>query len=286
MRQLTIQRTKCFTGCLGTAKVYLEDQRQFETTIAGVPCRKIGVLKNGETGSFEVPNEAVKVFVIADLMSKEFANDFYQLEAGEEPVFLTGAFRYAPQKGNAFRFDNNSNAEALENRQKGGKKFLWILVIAALIGAVLGFIKGSGILTAEQDKLFTHEAFSITLTNGFRESEYEGFEACYDSANVAVMFLKEGFADYEGLEELSTEEYGELMIEYYEMEDTLETGDGIVFLSYKDSVDGVEYLYQAYIFKTSEAFWTVTFATDTADAQEYAEKIETWANSVSFNDAM
>ena len=283
MRQLTIQRTKCFTGCLGTAKVYLEDSRQFETTIAGVPCRKIGVLKNGEIGKFEVPTEAVKVFVISDLMSKEFANDFYQLEAGEEPVYLTGAFRYAPQKGNAFRFDNNTNTEALENRQKGGKKFLWILVVAALVGAVIGFISGSGILTGEKDKVFTKEEFSITLTNGFRESEYEGFEVCYDSLDVAVMVLKEGFADYEGLEELSAEEYGALMIEHYEMEDTLETRDAYVFLSYEDSVDGTNYLYKAYIFKGHEAFWTVTFATDTADAQEYAEKIEAWANSVSFS---
>ena len=76
MRTLTITRNKTFVGCAGKLKVYIEDYQAPEMTILDTPCRQIGILKNGETQSFEITEEAVKVFVIADKISKGYCNEF------------------------------------------------------------------------------------------------------------------------------------------------------------------------------------------------------------------
>ncbi len=285
MRKLTFHRMKSFVGSVGKVKLYVEDPYEPDLTIAGVPCRLLGKVKNGASAEFEVPDTRCKIFAIADKLSKEYCSDLYQLEAGTEPVTVSGSFTAQLTRGNVFRFSNNTGPEALEHHAKTEKKGhnLFILYVVAFIAVALivKFLSEDVFTGANKDKVFTHGELSITLTNGFRETEYEGFEVCYDSLNVAVMVLKEGFADYEGLEELSVEEYGELMIEYHELEDTLKLREDGAFLSYTDSAEGVEYFYQAYIFKSDEAFWTVTFATDSTNAQKYSEKIEAWASTVS-----
>ena len=66
MRMLTIKRTKSFIACLAKMKVYIEDSSSTEIVINDVPCRKLGVLKNGEEKQFEIDEKEAKVFVIAD----------------------------------------------------------------------------------------------------------------------------------------------------------------------------------------------------------------------------
>ena len=90
MRHLTIKRNKSFVGCFGVFKVYIEDAVFGDTTIDGVSCRKLGDLNNGEEKTFEIGEGAVKVYVIADQMSKNFCNEYYQLPEGQEDVSLPG----------------------------------------------------------------------------------------------------------------------------------------------------------------------------------------------------
>jgi len=82
MRNLTITRTKSFVGCLGTMKVYIEDVMGGELNINGFPCRKLGKLKNGATVTFEIPDTATRIYVIADRLSISFCNEFYPIPAG------------------------------------------------------------------------------------------------------------------------------------------------------------------------------------------------------------
>ena len=63
-------------------KVYIEDAQSNELIISGVPCRKLGDLKNGEEKTFEIGEDAAKVFVIADTLSKDYCTEFYQLSEG------------------------------------------------------------------------------------------------------------------------------------------------------------------------------------------------------------
>ena len=147
MRKLTIKRTKTFVACLAKMKIYLEDHSSSEITINGIPCRKIGELKNGEEQTFEIGEEAAKVFVIADSLSKDYCNDCYELSEGTEDVALTGKNCFNPANGNAFRFDNNDSEFAKANRKQGSKKGLIVTIVAIVIGAIIGFIIGFGMLS-------------------------------------------------------------------------------------------------------------------------------------------
>lgn len=117
MRNLTMERVKSFVGSLAKMKVYIEDPFSNELVINNVPCRKLGELKNGETQTFEIGEEAAKVFVIADKISRNFCNDYYEIPAGQENVFLSGKNKFNLATGNAFRFDNNENTHTLGNRR-------------------------------------------------------------------------------------------------------------------------------------------------------------------------
>ncbi len=142
MRNLTIKRNKAFAGCAVKAKVYIEDATSTEITISGVPCRKLGDLKNGEEKTFEIGEEAAKVFVIFGKSSKDWCNDFYPLPEGTEDVYLTGQNKLNPANGNAFLFDNNDSPEVAEARQQGKKKGSALLIVAVAVGVVLGAVLG------------------------------------------------------------------------------------------------------------------------------------------------
>ena len=139
MRQLTIKREKSFVGCLMKMKVYVEDATDPELEINGVPCRKLGDIKNGEEKSFEIGNNAMKVFVIADKLSKGYCNEFVNIPEGEEDVSLSGRPRFNLFNGNAFRFDGVTDEEVLKNREEGTKKGAPIIIFSVIIGFVIGF---------------------------------------------------------------------------------------------------------------------------------------------------
>ena len=142
MRKLTIKRTKTFVACLMKMKVYIEDHSAGEIVINDVPCRKLGDIKNGEEKTFEISESAAKVFVIADKLSKDYCNDFYQLPEGSEDIVLTGKNRFNLANGNAFRFDNNDNAAVAANRKRGSRIGMIVMIVAIVIGAIVGFLIG------------------------------------------------------------------------------------------------------------------------------------------------
>ena len=140
MRTLTITRNKTAVGCAGRIRIYVEDYTAPEITILDTPCRPLGILKNGETQSFEIPEEAVKIFAIADKASKNYCNEFYPIPAGIDPVTLSGQCRYNPMGGNAFRFDGVTDEETLQNRKENKAKGGPIMAVCIAIGFVVGFV--------------------------------------------------------------------------------------------------------------------------------------------------
>lgn len=140
MRNVIIKRNKSFVGCLAKLKVYIEDYTYGETKIGGVPCRKLGTLKNGEEKAFLIPDNAAKIFVIADSLSKNFCNEFYNLPEGQYDIYLSGQCRYNPASGNAFRFDGVTDESVIKNRKKGTKIGIVVLILAIIVGFIIGFI--------------------------------------------------------------------------------------------------------------------------------------------------
>lgn len=288
MRNLTIKRTKSFVACLAKMKIYVEDSMASELVINNVPCRKLGELKNGEEKTFVIGDNSAKIFVIADTLSRNYCNEYYQLPDGQDDIFLSGKNNFNPASGNAFRFDNNNNADVIANRKSGSRKGLIILIASVVIGVILGFAIGSGIFSQATPKqeTFTSGGITITLTDEFKETEAANFTTVFDSRHVAVLALKESFSLAEGLDKLTIDEYASLTITANDLKfaDAQRDGELTYFVYENINPDTkVNYRYYSYVYKASDAFWLVQFATAVNEADEYAPKIAEWAKSVKFN---
>ncbi len=296
MRNLTIKRTKSFVGCLAKMKIYIEDHEAGELTVNGVPCRKLGELKSGEEKTFEISQQEAKVFAIADKLSKEYCNEFYQLPEGVQDIYLSGKNKFNPASGNAFRFDNNNSEEVLANRKRSSRKGLLVLIIAMIVGFAIGYLVTAPVTGCSfcsvfrsdnsfEAKTFSSGGMSITLTEEFRETEYENFTVAYESKGVAVFALKEPFSLYDGLENYTTRQYMDVVIEANALDPTeIKTAEGVDCFEYSaaNMDTGEVYTYFAYVYKSNDAFWLIQFAVRGNNGNLYAQDIARWAQSVEF----
>ena len=291
MRNLTVRRAKSFVACLAKMRVYIEDREAGKTMINNVPCRKLGTLKNGEEKTFQIGEQAAKVFVIADRLSKGFCNEFYQLSEGQDDIILLGRNKYSLVTGNAFRFDNNDSEEVLANRKRSKRKGVGVLIVAAILGFIIGIVSNSGLFlnlfsdTTVEEKVFSSDGISFTLTDEFRETEIEGYTVAYESPYMAVFAMKEDFSLLEGFGEYTLEEYAELVILATSLGSTeAENVDGLICFDYDftNPETNVAYKYYTYVFKTNNAFWAVQFVTVLEDAEEYEAQIFEWAKAIDF----
>ena len=292
MRNLTIKRTKSFVGCLAKMKIYIEDITSKEITINDTPCRKIGDLKNGEEKTFQITEQATKIFVIADSLSKNYCNDYYQLSDGQEDIFLSGRNKFNLANGNAFRFDNNESEGIAENRKRGTKKGLLVLIIAIVVGAVIGYSVSFGLVSGlflnktPEVKTFSSNGMTITLTDEFRETNLENYTVTYESDDVAVFALQEAFTLVDGFEDYTLEEYADLVFVVNSLDSAeLKTAEGLNYFEYDftDSQTNDVYQYFSYVYKTDDSFWMVQFATLEENAVKYSQQITEWAKSIEFS---
>lgn len=285
MRYLTIQRNKSFVACLMKMKVYVEDPVSSEIKIQGVGCRKIGELKNGEQQTFMISDEKLRIFVIADKLSKNYCSDFYEVPAGTENIFISGKCKYNPLSGNAFRFDGVPTEEMKYRRKKGLKKGIIVAIAAFVIGIIIGL--GAVILPlfmTPEEKEFTKGELSITLNEDFVEESYSGFQAVYDSSNLAVFALQEKFADYENIEDMTLEEYTKASIEANNLNAEVKQKDGLTYFEYDaNGNSSLLYHYMTFAYKSDDGFWLVQFATLKENTAEQEENIFRYAKSVKFN---
>ena len=290
MRYLTVKRNKTFVGCACKLKVYVEDAASAEIQINDVGCRKLGELKNGEEKTFEISEDAAKVYVIADQLSKSYCNEYYQLPAGQEDIALAGQCKFNPATGNAFRFEGNNSAEVLANRKKSTAKGAIVLTISLLLGLICGTVLGMALFAGPfilRDKEFSAEGMSITLTNEFRRTEYEGYVAAYHSREIFVAVFKESFDSASVLENYSVEQYLQEMIEYNQDKlgpVSVQEADGLTgFVSKGDDPDTKKPChYYYYCYKSEDAFWLIQFAVHEENVEKYEQNLIDWAKSVKF----
>lgn len=287
MRNLTIKRTKSFVACLAKMKIYIEDPTSNEMCINNTPCRKIGDLKNGEVKTFQIGEQEAKVFVIADNLSKNYCNEYYQLPDGQEDIFLSGENKYNPANGNAFRFNDNESEEIVANRKRGTRKGILILIVAAVVSAVAGYLVTSGLLSNKEPeaKTFSSNGMNITLTDEFKETNIENHTVSYDSENVMIFVLKEPYTLANGFADYTLEQYADLLIRVNNL-GSAETKnvEGLTRFEYNftNPETNYDYRYFCYVYRTNDAFWLIQFATLSENVDEYAQQITKWAKSVVF----
>lgn len=286
MRDLTIKRRKVSVGSLAKAKIYIEDSLAPELTIDKTPCRKLGELKNGEEQTFRIGDQAARIYVISDKLSKEYCNEYYQLPEGQEDVVLTGQNQFSFGM-NAFRFDDNNSAGIEAKRKKGTAIGIIVFVAAIVIGLVAGRLVSSGLLKsrAAAPKEFTSHGMTITLTKDFKEDSAMGFTTCFSSKDVFIAAQRDTFTLLDGLEDYSLQDYGKLVLENNDMSGSLlKSFNGIPGFEYDytDPDDGNTYHYRIFLYKADDAFWMVQFFTYKDDFSKLESQINQWAKSVTF----
>lgn len=136
-------------------------------------------------------------------------------------------------------------------------------------------------------KKFSKEGITLTLSTAFRETAYEGYTVCYDSPEVAVFVLKEPFSLAEGFEDLTLEQYAELVHQNNASKSPAEIAvlDGITTMEYSffNESKNTTFKYFATMFKGPDAFWLVQFACAEDNYEENKDSFLTWAKSVSFD---
>ncbi len=282
MRNVTILRTKSSVAGLATLKVYIEDYENEELKINDIPCRKLGELKNGEERNFVVGDQAAKLYVIFDKLSKNYSNEFYQLPEGTGDIVLSGKCQYNPATGNAFRFDNNSDEAVKKNRKKGLIRGIIILAVAVLVGVALGILSN---MDFASDKEFTYGDMQITLTDAFVEDENINYTITYYTNEVGIYVDQYDVSVIPELKNATLDTFAEYTIFNYELgEVTLKQDGDLAYFELTDmaGTDGKATHHHLFLYKSDGAFWVVQFMTYESDAEDYREDIFTWANSIKF----
>ena len=279
MRNLTIKRTKTFVASLARLNVYIEDENNCDLVINDSPCRKLGTLKNGEEKTFEISEASTRVYVIADKLSKGFCNEFAEIPYGEEDVTLTGKNHYNPFTGNPFRFDGVASPEVIANRKKNTRRAVVVMAIAAVIGFAIGFFKTSGEKLDATPKDFSASGMTVTLTENFEPTTYEGYELVCESKKVVMFALRESFEDYPESKAWTVKEYAQRACDYSLL---IQEKEGLTYFEY-DAANGKDYHYFAFVYKTDDAFWFIQFASTTSNADNCRKYVLEWAKSVKFD---
>lgn len=289
VRKLTLTRRKKFRASLCKYKVYVEDKASDDIVINGVTCRKLGELKNGDTQTYEIGEEAAKIFVIADKLSKDFCNDFYELPEGSEDVALCGQSSFSLGLGNPFRFDGNDGAAARAHRKKTLSVGIVALVAFVIVGAFVGFFIGKSLIASgsSSPKNFSCDDMTITLTKAFKESANEKFKTTYLSKNVGIYVSKEDVSLIPTASGITVAEYAELLIAANsDKENTaVETRGGLTYFEYDSFLSSLNetYHYVAFVYKTDNAFWMIQFATRAGEYKDHESAIFGWADTVRFS---
>ena len=280
MRNLTITRRKSYVGCAMKDQVYIRDEQAPELTIEGVPCRKIGSIKNGETKTFQIGEGQQQIFLIADKLSKDHCNATVTIPEGQEDVVLSGkhAFVFG---SNPFRFDGIQQTEAqLAKQKKNNRKGAMITIVGAVLGVIIGVLLTRGLLGTESasPKTFTKEDFQITLTEEFKATEEAGFFSSYESKTVIIFTVRE---EKEIFGDITLKEYGELVLQANGKTGIqMNQEEGFIWFEYTDTPGEQDIYYLAVCYQGEDAFWVVNFATPATNRGKYKDTFFDWAKTI------
>lgn len=290
MRQLTIRRDYNEIAKNKKTQVYVEDEYG-EVKVRKINCHRLGEIKNGEEKSFGITEDAVKIITMSSVSSRKRTADYYQLPAGNEDVTLSGCANGNLIISHAFRFNDNYDNGAIENRRQaignGVKRMvLWIVVAQIVLGIVLGVILGVvRLMLPPQEKAFTCDDMTITLTDHFYKMDPLGHYMTISSSDVSVFIDYDPFSKAPSLRNYSPERYAETIIRQNDLDSDAKEYLTLTYFSYYGTSDsGVDYEYYAFVYKTDDGFWLVQFACEKADSERVIGDIIKYAESVRFDD--
>ena len=133
---------------------------------------------------------------------------------------------------------------------------------------------------------FSVAGMSIVLTDSFAEKEYISYTSYYTSQDMLVITLKEDKATFSqaGISFANTDlmESADMVIRANGLTVTPTQDEKFTSFVYDKTVSGKDYTYHAFVYKATDAFWLIQFATTQDDYEKMKEDIFKFAGSVTF----
>ena len=286
MRTLTIKRHNSVVSTTKSAKIYVDNSSTVDLVINGIPCRKIGEVKNGEEQSFLISeNEQGKVFIVNDDKQTE-TKCVWDIAAGYDSVYLTCKAVKDSAGKSVFVFDSATDGDGdIESEKDNSKQRLKNIIIAVSFCALIALV--ALIIMDKNDTpdnyIFTTEGMTIVLNEGFTPTGVEDAVICYSSSDVNITTYKDSFEGNPDAKIMSVADYANALIKDANITADVKTKDGVTYFEYqKEGTDGKLYKYYVSVYKTETAFWNVEMRTYENVYNDHVESFETWAKSVSF----
>lgn len=173
-----------------------------------------------------------------------------------------------------------------EKKNNSSKKVGIILVVIAIIAAVaVAVFSGSLFGGYDTPKKFTADEMSINLTDDFSQSHGGKYIACFDSKKVSVFVNKEAFDPETGMEQMTVEEFGKMIIDNNSIKTTgLKQKDDLTYFisTHSETGSNAVFEYYTFIYKTNSDFWIFQFSTPKKETDKFSPMVFKWAESVEF----
>lgn len=153
------------------------------------------------------------------------------------------------------------------------------LVLLMLVGCV------SFASCGESTTTYTKDSFSITMPTGFYEKEMVAYTYYLESSTAIMTALKEDFTLFQqaGIStDISLKEYAQLIMVNGALDaNTVVTEeDGLTYFTYEKEVSGKSFYYVCYVFKGTDAYWSMNLACETSNKDTYSPQFNEWAKTV------
>ena len=287
MRTVTVRRRKSFAGSASKVKLYITDSVSGDLEINGEQCRLLGTLKNGEEKAFQVEGSAVRIYAIFSKGNRNTHYGKYPLVAGTEDVTLEGEYR---MDSGIFRFDGvaeDLNAAAKRKKATEKQAIIYIavfFVIIILMNVVKGFTDEPAITPPDQGtaQTYTVKELTITMTEGFEDMDSEDYDRVLQKGMCVVMFLEEPFTNLDGMEDLSVEEYYDLLRFHNSSIGQIQREQGVSYVvtQFQAPDTGICWNYMLVVHTGTDAFWLVEMAIPENKWEEMKPELLKWAASV------
>ncbi|MGM9642645.1 MAG: hypothetical protein ACI3XI_05485 [Eubacteriales bacterium] len=277
MRKVYLTRDKSFVGCASKLCVWVEDKAAGKVNINETPCRLVGYIKNGETVSFEIGNEATEVYITAVKASRHFRNDCCIVPEGDTDLKISGKRVFDHENGNPFRFHRPGDKEKRKSRYSTRFKVIVAVAAPVVIGIVL-----TALMNFRLPKTFNCADFDITLSSEF-EAKVENGSYFFNADKCCVSVYEYCFDSYTGVKGMSDDEFLAMLKEFGCFPSTAEFAvvEGLKVVECTAiSEGGYTCRYFTVFMRDDEGAFLFEFGAFPSDYEEYRASFIEWAKSI------
>ncbi len=153
-----------------------------------------------------------------------------------------------------------------------------VLALLMLVGCFTGCL-------GESTATYTKDSFSITMDDQFYEKEMLAYTYYLESPDAIMTALKEEFTLFEQIglsaSDISLKDYAELVIlaNSADTSDVTEE-DGLTYFTYQAEATGKTFYYMCFVYKGTDAFWSVNLACLADAKDDFTPTFMEWAKTV------